>query len=143
MPSFGPNRPIKTATLMPSENIVRNGNSNPMLLPSATVQLLHARCPDDFNFLVDVQIRLERLVGATGAQNVDFTTNFGGNLEDKATHTATDTTSTYNITALTILHDFDISTLFGSMTAGDNVGLRITSQEGNPLYLYSLTLRYT
>jgi hypothetical protein len=143
MPSARTNNPIKSITWMPTENIVRNGFSNPMLLPSATVQLLHAHCPDDFNAIVDVTMRLEKLAGPTGAQNIDLDVHMGGDGEDKATRTASDSATTYTIASLTQLTDFDITALFSSMLASDNLGIRLINQESDGIYCYFITLRYT
>ena len=79
--------------------------------------------------------------GTNAAADIDIALSYGTIGETMIQHTASDTTSTYNITA-NINFALDISALLGSLAANDLVSVQLTNNEAYGLYLFGLRFRY-
>jgi hypothetical protein len=102
--------------------------------------------PTNAASIVKVEILGYVAAGAAGtAKNIDFSVQAGDVGQAFNTHTASDTTSTYNLTGYTNqLYSFNITALFSTVVAGNNVGILISHNAigGNINYIHAV-VHYT
>ena len=102
--------------------------------------LMGGLTPDDFSSLIEAVVLI--IPGATDtAWDADIFTRAAAVGENRTTHTAFDTTTTYNIT-LDILFEMDVSGLLTFLNAGDYFTVSIEQKETTSVIVHGLRIKY-
>jgi len=102
---------------------------------------IFAHAPFNFKALTSMDI-IFAPAGTNAAANIDVAISYGTVGETMLQHTASDTTSTYNIT-VNINFALSISALFTVLAANDFISIQITNNAAFALYLFGVRMRYT
>lgn len=106
---------------------------------------LAACVPADAASIVAVELLAIPSAGASGSgKDIDFSASYGTIDESPSNHTASDTTSTYDLTGRSgLITVFDLTALFGSIAANDCVGIWITHNSiGGVIDYIGVRIRY-
>lgn len=101
--------------------------------------------PLDFAALTSVELVGWPSAGAGGTgKDIDLASSYGAIGQDRATHTETDTTTTYNTGTQDVIFALDLSPVFSAIAAGDFCGVQVdhNSVGGSIMYI-GIRLRYT
>jgi hypothetical protein len=98
--------------------------------------------PNDFTSITDAVLVVITDHSDT-SWNADIYTSYAAHNEDKDTHSASDTSSTYNVNSDQI-EEFDISGLLSSLAAGDYVAVKVENRESTyTLHVLGVRFRYS
>ena len=114
--------PVNAGTNAPALNVDHTTVIVDLINTTAGIEF---HVPADFTAIVDAVIILFPFQTVSTA-NWDITSDYGAAGQAKATHSESDTASTYNVT-LNQLFELDISGILTSLAAGDYVGIKLTS----------------
>lgn len=123
------------------------GNHPVQSITTASSGFFGIRIPDDFASLNSAVILLivSSTVAAQGpGRDIDILVDAGGNGEAYNTHTASDTTTTYDFTGQTDqIVELPITTLLSFAAAGDQVGIQVDHNGiGGTLYYLGVEINY-
>lgn len=123
-------------------NVDQSGDHSGIQLMANGDDFVEFRVPSDFTTLVSI-VAVEIPVNTNAAADIDLDSDYGSPGEDAQTHSESDASLTFSVTANEITA-LDVSSVFSSLSAGDLCGLHISNNAvtGGALLL-GITLEYT